>query len=382
MKLNHEDELKSSSEKDQNSNITKRTKDSSDHSEKDENNRYTVHKCSCQKTFSTLYGLSLHLQESGHLPAGTKQTNLMEYPKLVRGQDMWLNQESEQTKKILRCIQCGESFKSLPMLTVHMMQTQHYTKIVTSEHGRRSHKCSVYCDRDLDRECIFKCKVCNSAYSDMEGLANHMVLSGHHKKKSHHTSPYSDFKLKLPQKRFLREEFMENSVSPLASTLEDPRAKVSRQSSPLSEPSRSPSSQGTSEDSRITCENCGDKIETGKFVDHVRVCLLLSKYDANFKASVKKEPIEKNSEDSEEKLEKSLQRNGESEIENEEKLANKSTEVKVKLEFEEKEGSIENSEDVKDKNKVDTADSSILKDDDGCGECKKIGHYRPKSWDR
>ncbi|XP_022339066.2 uncharacterized protein LOC111134394 isoform X4 [Crassostrea virginica] len=377
VKLNHEDELKSSSEKDQNSNITKRTKDSSDHSEKDENNRYTVHKCSCQKTFSTLYGLSLHLQESGHLPAGTKQTNLMEYPKLVRGQDMWLNQESEQTKKILRCIQCGESFKSLPMLTVHMMQTQHYTKIVTSEHGRRSHKCSVYCDRDLDRECIFKCKVCNSAYSDMEGLANHMVLSGHHKKKSHHTSQYSDFKLKLPQKRFLREEFMENSVSPLASTLEDPRAKVSRQSSPLSDASRSPSSQGTSEDSRITCENCGDKIETGKFVDHVRVCLLLSKYDANFKASVKKEPIEKNSEDSEEKLEKSLQRNGESEIENEEKLADKSTEVKVKLEFEEEEGSIENSEDVKDKNKVDTADSSILKDNDGCGECKKLDIIDP-----
>ena len=56
-------------------------------------------------------------------------------------------------------MQCGESFKSLPMLTVHMMQTQHYSKIVSAEHGRRSHKCSAYCDRELDKECIFKCKV-------------------------------------------------------------------------------------------------------------------------------------------------------------------------------------------------------------------------------
>jgi hypothetical protein len=71
----------------------------------------------------------------------------------------YFEQESEQTRRILRCMQCGESFKSLPMLTVHMMQTQHYSKIVSTEHGRRSHKCSAYCDRELDKECIFKCKV-------------------------------------------------------------------------------------------------------------------------------------------------------------------------------------------------------------------------------
>ena len=146
--------------------------------------KHTIHRCSCHKTFSSLYGLSVHLQETGHAPGASRSASLMDYPKLVRGQDMWLNQESEQTRRILRCMQCGESFKSLPLLTVHMMQTQHYTKIVSSEHGRRSHKCSTYCDRELDKECIFKCKVCHEAFTDMEGLANHMIVSGHHKKQS------------------------------------------------------------------------------------------------------------------------------------------------------------------------------------------------------
>ncbi|GFN95290.1 protein tiptop [Plakobranchus ocellatus] len=146
--------------------------------------KHTIHRCSCHKTFSSLYGLSVHLQETGHAPGASRSASLMDYPKLVRGQDMWLNQESEQTRRILRCMQCGESFKSLPLLTVHMMQTQHYTKIVSSEHGRRSHKCSTYCDRELDKECIFKCKVCHEAFTDMEGLANHMIVSGHHKKQA------------------------------------------------------------------------------------------------------------------------------------------------------------------------------------------------------
>ncbi|XP_061179720.1 uncharacterized protein LOC133188354 isoform X2 [Saccostrea echinata] len=368
-KLKNEVDSKAASEKDQNSNITKTGKESSESIDKEEDNKYTIHKCSCQKTYSTLYGLSLHLQESGHLPAGTKQTNLMEYPKLVRGQDMWLNQESEQTKKILRCIQCGESFKSLPMLTVHMMQTQHYTKIVTSEHGRRSHKCSVYCDRDLDRECIFKCKVCNSAYSDMEGLANHMVLSGHHKKKMHQMSPFSDFKLKLPQKRYIREEQIDRSMSPVGSTHEESKAKISRQSSPLSDQSRSPSSNGASEDSRITCENCSEKIETGKFVDHVRVCLLLSKYDSNYKISIKKETVKRELEDSEKNMVSGLQKDKDFET-----AKDGNIEVKVKKEVEESDESPKMDTDLK---KVDTSEFSAAKIDDGCGDCKKLDIIDP-----
>lgn len=60
--------------------------------------KYTIHRCSCQKSFGTLYSLSAHLQETGHIPGSTKQASLMDYPKLVRGQDMWLNQVNESLK--------------------------------------------------------------------------------------------------------------------------------------------------------------------------------------------------------------------------------------------------------------------------------------------
>ena len=48
--------------------------------------KYTNHLCMCGKSFDGLYALSLHLQETGHLPARTKSVSLLEYPKLVRGQ--------------------------------------------------------------------------------------------------------------------------------------------------------------------------------------------------------------------------------------------------------------------------------------------------------
>ncbi|XP_033754266.1 teashirt homolog 2-like isoform X2 [Pecten maximus] len=241
--------------------------------------KYTMHRCTCLKTYNSLYGLSIHLQETGHSPASTKQAAIMEYPKLVRGQDMWLNQESEHTKRILRCMQCGESFKSLPLLTVHMMQTQHYTKIVSSEHGRRSHKCSAYCDREMDRECIFKCKVCNSTFSDMEGLANHMIMSGHHKKNILRSHNYlNDLAFRGRRKRYYSdEESFEGLGNPnVASFLNYKRKCLSHPVTPPMNGHRhfadSPDSEHP-EDSTISCENCGDRIETQFFVEHVRLCL-------------------------------------------------------------------------------------------------------------
>jgi hypothetical protein len=40
--------------------------------------------------------------------------------KLVRGQDVWLGKGQEQTRQILKCMWCGQSFPSLADLTVHM----------------------------------------------------------------------------------------------------------------------------------------------------------------------------------------------------------------------------------------------------------------------
>ncbi|XP_052815232.1 uncharacterized protein LOC128242197 [Mya arenaria] len=227
---------------------------------------YTNHLCTCGKWYDGLYSLSLHLQETGHLPARNKSVSLLEYPKLVRGQDMWLNQESEQTRRILRCIQCGESFKTLPLLTVHMMKTQHYTKIVSSEHARRAHKCSAYCDKDADKECVFKCKVCEDTFPDMEGLANHMILSGHHKKQARTNQPVSDMHFKK-RKRYSFEEALNPFGNPsMTAMFEYKRHILGGQSSP-----EMPADE--IDDNRISCENCGQKIEMKSFVEHVRACL-------------------------------------------------------------------------------------------------------------
>lgn len=246
-------------------------------------NKHTTHRCSCQKTFHTLYELSIHLQESGHSPGVGKQTSLMEYPKLVRGQDMWLNQGSEQTKQILRCIQCGESFKSLPELTVHMMETQHYTKIVSTEHGRRAHKCSAYCEREsTDSECVFKCKICHKIFSDMEALANHMVVSGHHRKQSVRSggSSLTDTTVnKQYRKRLLDDSSVvlnkaahtESKRTLLMPSVcaGDLHRDMSRARSPASKMLRTPHQS----DKKIACENCGNKIEMEMFVEHIRYCL-------------------------------------------------------------------------------------------------------------
>ena len=53
--------------------------------------------------------------------------------KLVRGQDVWLGKGAEQTRQILKCMWCGQSFRSLAEMTTHMQQTQHYTNIISQE---------------------------------------------------------------------------------------------------------------------------------------------------------------------------------------------------------------------------------------------------------
>ena len=246
-----------------------------------EGTKLTNFGCSCQKSYSSLYELSLHIQETGHTPNTGKTNNYMEYPKLVRGQDMWLNQGSEQTRQILRCMQCGESFKSLPELTVHMMQTRHYTNIVNFEGMRKVHRCSAYCEKCNEEESVFKCKVCQETFTDMEGLANHMVLSGHHKKQvlknanAHmpETPPHKP-KSSSPCPASTTTGTKRSISTPtVASLLEYKRkfAKTSEDDKPYSD-----ESDGDTEDSdssKIQCENCLEKIETPIFVEHVRACV-------------------------------------------------------------------------------------------------------------
>ena len=57
-------------------------------------NDLSTFSCSCRRSFCTLYGLRFHLQDTGHAPCNKKQLST-DYPKLVRGQDMWLNQVTQ-----------------------------------------------------------------------------------------------------------------------------------------------------------------------------------------------------------------------------------------------------------------------------------------------
>lgn len=148
-------------------------------------------KCDCGKAYTSLYELSVHMQDTGHMPRHTKAGPSGDYPKLVRGQDMWLNNGLEQTKQILRCMHCGESFKTLPELTVHMMKTQHYADIFSSAH-RKLHKCTTFFEKENDTKSVFKCRVCENEFDSLDSLANHMVESRHHRRSSRSSASIDD----------------------------------------------------------------------------------------------------------------------------------------------------------------------------------------------
>ncbi|KAA3681643.1 uncharacterized protein DEA37_0005680 [Paragonimus westermani] len=96
--------------------------------------RDTAFLCSCGKDFESLYVFTLHMRDTGHKPKSDQSER--DIPKLVRGQDMWINSETEQTREILRCMRCHQSFRNLPELTMHMMKTNHYSEIVYNDSGR------------------------------------------------------------------------------------------------------------------------------------------------------------------------------------------------------------------------------------------------------
>ena len=236
--------------------------------------------CSCGQTFDTLVGLTVHLQETGH-PAATDNALHTEYPKLVRGQDMWLNHGSEQTAQILRCMQCGKSFKSLPELTVHMIDTKHYTNIVGPEPHRNLTKYlsyggdivtdqrkfpQLYSDgggSTTDRG-LYKCRVCGRMFEDVDGLTYHMVVTNHHKRRSEFSDTDSD------------------TASVASSLVADDDVRSAVRSSgkkrrlSVKNERGSPDHYGhasADDSSTIRCINCGEEKDTASFVDHVRICV-------------------------------------------------------------------------------------------------------------
>ncbi|XP_046604533.1 protein tiptop [Neodiprion virginianus] len=216
--------------------------------------------------------------------------------KLVRGQDVWLGKGAEQTRQILKCMWCGQSFRSLAEMTSHMQQTQHYTNIISQEQiiswkssdenkgsgtgggggggagggpptgGSSGHPGGGGPGSGATSShvsAVLTCKVCDQAFSSLKELSNHMVKNSHYKE--HIMRSITESGGRRRQTREKRKKSL-----PVRKLLELERAQ--------NEFKNGDASGGLGHTlgkhaGRITCEKCGDKIETTIFVDHIRQCI-------------------------------------------------------------------------------------------------------------
>lgn len=224
--------------------------------------------------------------------------------KLVRGQDVWLGKGAEQTRQILKCMWCGQSFRSLSEMTTHMQQTQHYTNIISQEqiiswktggqgstasasgnnnsgNGSGSESNSTEkapstnsvpnsnqpppsaASNNSHVSAVLTCKVCDQAFSSLKELSNHMVKNAHYKE--HIMRSITESGSRRRQTREKRKKSL-----PVRKLLELERAQNDFKNGDnpmLNKPLRDISA------GRITCEKCGDKIDMALFVDHIRQCI-------------------------------------------------------------------------------------------------------------
>ncbi|GBP44457.1 Protein tiptop [Eumeta japonica] len=203
--------------------------------------------------------------------------------KLVRGQDVWLGKGAEQTRQILKCMWCAESFRSLAEMTSHMQRTQHYTNIISqeqiiswksSDEAKGSNSSAPGTNNAAPPptgasshvSAVLTCKVCDQAFSSLKELSNHMVKNSHYKE--HIMRSITESGGRRRQTREKRKKSL-----PVRKLLELERAQHEFKNGegngvPLGKPIRD-----FGAGSRITCEKCGDKIETAVFVEHIRQCI-------------------------------------------------------------------------------------------------------------
>ncbi|KAK4875518.1 hypothetical protein RN001_011940 [Aquatica leii] len=196
--------------------------------------------------------------------------------KLVRGQDVWLGKGAEQTRQILKCMWCGQSFRSLAEMTSHMQQTQHYTNIISQEQiiswkssddskggggpGNGNASSGSAGSANSHVSAVLTCKVCDQAFSSLKELSNHMVKNSHYKEHIMRSITDGGRRRQTREKR--------KKSLPVRKLLELERAQHEFKNGDTASILGKASSAG-----RITCEKCGDKIDTSLFVDHIRQCV-------------------------------------------------------------------------------------------------------------
>ena len=186
--------------------------------------------------------------------------------KLVRGQDVWIGRADQQTKDILKCMSCGESFRSLELLTKHMQETQHYKKVIshdqisawkypeTQQQSSKNHVNSV-----------LSCKVCDKGFSSLKDLSDHMVKANHYTVEANKlprapapsqaaaaSAAAKDRKKALPVKKLLE--------------LERARQEVAGNKSEAA-------SREVMESGKLMCERCEEKIPLDIFIPHIQQCV-------------------------------------------------------------------------------------------------------------
>lgn len=262
--------------------------------------------------------------------------------KLVRGQDVWLGKGAEQTRQILKCMWCGQSFRSLAEMTSHMQQTQHYTNIISQEQiiswksaeersgsssgggsgntsgnnnntsnssGNNSNTNNATSSTGSSNNnggsnngsgvsgnssassaavaaaaaaaaaannnssanstvsAVLTCKVCDQAFTSLKDLSNHMVKNAHYKE--HIMRSITESGGRRRQTREKRKKSL-----PVRKLLELERAQHDFKNGVGDIKSlRNSDIAAIAGSTKITCEKCGDKIETALFVEHIRQCV-------------------------------------------------------------------------------------------------------------
>ncbi|XP_063603618.1 protein tiptop-like [Penaeus indicus] len=230
--------------------------------------QYTPTKMPSSKPPSSSSSAASGSSSSSDLMSSIKET--MPLPrKLVRGQDVWLGKGAEQTRQILKCMWCGQSFKSLAEMTQHMQQTQHYTNIISQEQIISWKSPEEKSSSQSHVNAVLTCKVCDQAFSSLKELSNHMVKNAHYKEHIMRSITESG-----ARRRQSTREKRKKSL-PVRKLLELERAQQELRTQ--SDSGRFGKDQPGS--GRITCEKCGDKIDTSLFVDHIRNCVGASSRD-------------------------------------------------------------------------------------------------------
>jgi len=193
--------------------------------------------------------------------------------KLVRGQDVWIGRADEQTRDILKCMGCGESFRTLDLLTKHMQATQHYKKVISHDQistWKYSDPPTTATKSPVSS--VLSCKVCDKGFSSLKDLSDHMVRNNHYAGAgagpgepklprspvapppalAAPSSASRDRKKSLPVKKLLE--------------LERARQEVAGNKSEAA-------SREVMESGKLMCERCEEKIPLDIFIPHIQQCV-------------------------------------------------------------------------------------------------------------